>query len=59
MVESETGQSSETAMAGCVVIGQVAEAVFVTPAPVQTLLPLARTPVVAEQTFIGAVKLPE
>ena len=58
-VEGAIGQTSVTAMAGVVVMGQVAEAVFVTPAPVQLSLPVARTAVVTVQTLSGTVKVPE
>jgi len=58
-IEAVAGQTSVTAIAGAVVMGHVAEAVFVTPAPVQASLPLARTAVVMLQTLSGTVKVPE
>jgi hypothetical protein len=52
-----TGQASVTAMAGAVVIGQVAETVFVTRSGVQASLPRALKVVVTVQPLTGAVRL--
>ena len=59
LVDETTGQASVTAIAGDVVMGQVADAVFVTPSPVQASAPLARTAVVTVQTLSGTLKVPE
>ena len=53
------GQRSVTAIAGAVVMGQVAAAVLVTAAPLQLSVPVARTAVVTLQTLSGTVNVPE
>jgi hypothetical protein len=59
LVGGVAGQARVTAIAGDVITGHVAEAAFVTLAPVQASAPVARTEVVTLQTFNGAVKVPE